>query len=204
MADPGVGEGQPQQPNLEQNRDARIPKVIDELNTTARLMKDPRLLSMERGSSNIETPYEIRYRTADGLKAVYTFGKEFKGTDFPESDLAKRFKDHERVIALHMWLDELYADPEDYARGKDGSHGNEGNIQILMALDKNNPTIVQPITEDGRRYHNGLDIIGTEKFIERPKLLAHILDAVSGEKRVDYRNIFQALDQGWHKTFDNE
>lgn len=82
MAEPGTGDRQPQQPNLEQNRDARIPKVIDELSRSVRMVTDPRTLSLRPTPE--KSPVIIDYRSGDKQMFLDTRSSSFFRLQFEQ------------------------------------------------------------------------------------------------------------------------
>src|SRR5205085_10089804 len=99
--------GQPQQHFPDQERDAKIPKVINELSQAARYLRDPRLLSM-----NEKPPNSIGYQSADGVKSIWLRKYDFENRELALPNLPKEFKEYERIIPVYLIRDE-YDDIDD-------------------------------------------------------------------------------------------
>jgi hypothetical protein len=179
-------EQQPPQNPEQEPKDPRIPKVIQELSESARFLKDPRLLSLQ--SSQEKPVRQILYSpSADKKFTMTTFHYDLER--FAHSNLPEQLKVHERIIPANLlhFSDQPVGD----LRG--------GVTTVWITLDKNDPKIFELLLDNGQPYHGGIEkLTGTEKAIERPKLLPFILDAVSGKKRIVYTNDEKSE---WQNTF---
>jgi hypothetical protein len=169
--DRNQGNRKPGNPDQEAT-DSRIPVIIDELTQASRLMKDP----------NYEDVEMIVYRSTDESKSVSFSRHQFPRAGYVLPAQPSEIKYNKRIIPVTPAT--LFLSME-----TDNSNNNEHRSwrthDILLSLDKRDPTIFQLKSFSGRfSTLTNRSITGREKVVTRPELLPHILDAVSGRKRI--------------------
>jgi hypothetical protein len=176
---------QPQHP--EQKRDPRIPKVIQELSKSARLLADPRLLNP---NANPEDGYNlIRYLSENEAYHIDLWKDDIKNTN--PGNLPKDIEHKEKIIPLTI------------ATWKTPPYSEGGFYQpVWLNLDSDKPAVYELMFEGGIRAYT-FEATGIQGAKERPDLLPHILDAVSGKKAM-YKGKPAHEDAEWKKTFETE
>src|SRR5688500_11753365 len=133
------------QQNPELHKDPRIPKVIQELSESARLLKEPRLLNMS--SNPVKPPAWIEYEGAD-REIISLNSYDFQRPDLALSNLPKEFREYERIVPIHVRLDRLTTP---------GGIEHTPMIRVWMTLD-NNPKIFELVSKDGKSLLAGNEI----------------------------------------------
>jgi hypothetical protein len=161
----------------EQNKDPRIPTVIRELSQSARELADPRLLTLQ-SKAEPSSLQAIGYKSADNLKWLELNKAYFQMQmeDPAAFTLPKRLQEYERVIPV--FLRKLH-DPKGPVTDLSGKESSRGTL-VWVTLDTHDPQAFMLMKEDGEAITFDDDLTGQEKVMERPDLLPHILEAVSG------------------------
>lgn len=178
---------QPSQNPEQGPKDPRITKVIQELSESARLLADPRLLNLKANPD--EGKNSIRYLSADNSIYVELWKADIMNTN--PANLPKAIEYKEKIIPLNCGSWEI-------APGAEGGFYNH----VWLTLDPDTPKVYELLDEGGYRSFHTRRITGNEVVKERPKLLPHILKAVTGKKAA-YKGRSDKPAE-WKDTFDTE